>query len=107
MAEVNEGWVRRRPRLGWMDGVKVVLGNRGMTVEATHQCAKDRKERRALVLMKLDEFHAAIFAWPSVISDRPPVLWWLSPGKGSDAVGINCKKGATTEYQGADVKYMG
>ena len=23
-----------------------------------------------------------------------------------DAVGINCKKGATTEYQGADVKYM-
>ena len=35
-----------------------------------------------------------------------------SPGEGSgvpghDAVGINCKKGATTEYQGADVKYMG
>ena len=24
-----------------------------------------------------------------------------------DAVGINCKKVATTEYQGADVKYMG
>ena len=24
-----------------------------------------------------------------------------------DAVGINCKKGATTEYQEADVKYMG
>ena len=24
-----------------------------------------------------------------------------------DAVGINCKKGATTEYQGAGVKYMG
>ena len=24
-----------------------------------------------------------------------------------DAVGINCEKGATTEYQGADVKYMG
>ena len=23
-----------------------------------------------------------------------------------DAVGINCKKGVTTEYQGADVKYM-
>ena len=23
-----------------------------------------------------------------------------------DAVGINCKKGATTENQGADVKYM-
>ena len=24
-----------------------------------------------------------------------------------DAVRINCKKGATTQYQGADVKYMG
>ena len=24
-----------------------------------------------------------------------------------DAIGINCKKGATTENQGADVKYMG
>ena len=24
-----------------------------------------------------------------------------------DAVGINCKKGADTEYHGADVKYMG
>ena len=24
-----------------------------------------------------------------------------------DAVGINCEKGATAEYQGADVKYMG
>ena len=27
-----------------MDGVKVALGNRGMTVEAARQCAKDRKE---------------------------------------------------------------
>ena len=34
MAEVNGGWVRGRPRLGWMDGVKVALGNRQMTVEA-------------------------------------------------------------------------
>ena len=35
MAEVSGGRVRGRPRLGWMDGVKVALGNRGMTVEAT------------------------------------------------------------------------
>ena len=33
MAEVSIGRVRWRPRLGWMDGVKVALGNRGMTVE--------------------------------------------------------------------------
>ena len=31
MSEVSGGRVRGRPRLGWMDGVKVALGNRGMT----------------------------------------------------------------------------
>ena len=69
-----------------MDGVKVALGNRGMTVEAARQCAKDRKEWIALVLMYLNEFHAAIFAWPCVLSDRPLMLWWLSHGEGRDAV---------------------
>ena len=47
MAEVSGG----RPRLGWMDSVKVDLGKIGMTVEAERQCAKDRKEWRALVHM--------------------------------------------------------
>ena len=51
MAEVSEGWVRGRPRLGWMDGVNVAFGNRRMTVEAAPQCAKDRKAWRALVHM--------------------------------------------------------
>ena len=51
MAEVSGGRVRGSPRLGWMDGVKVALGNRGMTAEAARQCAKDRKEWRALVHM--------------------------------------------------------
>ena len=51
MAEVSVGRVRGRPRSGWMDGVKVALGNRGMTVEAARQCAKDSKEWRALVHM--------------------------------------------------------
>ena len=69
-----------------MDGVKVAIYNRGMTVEAARQCAKDRKEWRALVHMKLNELHAAIFAWHCVLSDCPPVLWWLSPGEGRDAV---------------------
>ena len=50
-AEVSGGRVRGRPRLGWMDGVKVALGNRGMMVEPARQCAKDRKEWRALVHM--------------------------------------------------------
>ena len=44
MAEVIGGRVRGRPRLDWMDGVKVALGNRGMMVEAVQQFMKDMKE---------------------------------------------------------------
>ena len=63
-------------------------------------------------------FLAVIFAWPSALSDRPPTPWWLSPGEDGmplrDAVGINCKKGGTSECQvygcslvkGQDVKYI-
>ena len=43
MTEVSGGLVRRRNRLGWMDGVNVTFGTKGMTVEAARQCAKDRK----------------------------------------------------------------
>ena len=69
-----------------MDDVKVASGNRGITVKAAQQCAKDRKELGALVHIELNEFHAAIFAWHCVLSDNPPELWWLSPGEGRDAV---------------------
>ena len=75
MAEDSGGRVRGRPRLGWMDGVKVASGHRGMTVEAAQQCAKDRKEWRALVHMQLNEFYMEIFAWHCVLSDSRPVLW--------------------------------
>ena len=37
MAEASGGRVRGRLRLGWMSGVKVALGNKGMTVEAVQQ----------------------------------------------------------------------
>ena len=40
MAEVSGGRVRGRPRLGWMDGVKVALGTGGMTVEVARQIGK-------------------------------------------------------------------
>ena len=40
MAEVIGGRVRGRPRLGWVDGVTVALGNRGMTVEAARKIGK-------------------------------------------------------------------
>ena len=42
MAKVRGGRVRGRTRLGRMNGMKVALGNRGMTVEAARQCMKDR-----------------------------------------------------------------
>ena len=51
MAEVSGGRVPGRARLGWMDCVKVALGNRGMMVEAARQCEKDWKEWRTLVHM--------------------------------------------------------
>ena len=51
MADVSEGRVRCRPRLGWIDGVKMALGRRGMTVQIARQCAKDRNKLRALVHM--------------------------------------------------------
>ena len=51
MADVSGGRVRVRPRVGWMDGVKMALGSRGMAVDAARPCAKDRKEWRALVHM--------------------------------------------------------
>ena len=41
MAEVSGRRVRGRPRLGWMDAVKVAFGNRRMMVEGARQCAKD------------------------------------------------------------------
>ena len=48
MAEVSGGRyeggrVRGRPRLGWMDGVKVALGNRGMMVEAARKTGQCRE----------------------------------------------------------------
>ena len=40
MADVGGARKRGRPRLGWMDGVKVALGNRGMMEEATRKTGK-------------------------------------------------------------------
>ena len=82
MAKVSDWQVRGTPRLCWTDGVKVVLGSRAMTVEATQQCVIYRKKRRALVHVWMIEFNAAIFAWPCVISDRPRALWWIITLKG-------------------------
>ena len=73
MAEVSGGRVRGRPRLGWMNGGKVTLCNRGMTVEAARQFAIHRKEWRALVHMKLNESRGHLCL--TLCSFSPPVLW--------------------------------
>ena len=49
MAQASEVRVWGRPKLGWVDGLKVALGSWGMTVEAARQCVRDRKEWRAMV----------------------------------------------------------
>ena len=51
MADVSGRRVQGRPRLGSMDGVKIALGSRDMTVDAARQCEKDIKEWRAQVHM--------------------------------------------------------
>ena len=43
IAAASQGRVRGRPRLGRMDGVKVALGNRGMTVEAADNARKTKE----------------------------------------------------------------
>ena len=51
MAEVSEERVQGRPTLGWMDGVKVALGNGGMAVKAAPRAKDGKKEWRVLVHM--------------------------------------------------------
>ena len=43
MTEVSGGRVRGRQRLGWMDGVKVALGNIRITVEAARKMENSGK----------------------------------------------------------------
>ena len=56
------------------------------------------------------------FTWPFLFDpvfflDRHPCTRGCHPARGGmllhDAVAINCKKGATTEHQAPDAKYMG
>ena len=51
MVEASGRRVHGRQTLAWIDGVKVAMGNRVMMVEALRQCAKDRKEWKAMVHM--------------------------------------------------------
>ena len=48
-AKVNGRGARGRPRLGWMDGVKRALQDRGMDVREARERARDRNAWRAIV----------------------------------------------------------
>ena len=93
-----------------MEGVKVALGNRGMTVEAAQQCAKGRKEWIVLVHM-----YSMSFTWLFLLgtvffrTDLPCSGGYHMERGGMplhNAVGLNCKRNATTENQGSGIKYM-
>ena len=88
--------------------MKVALSNRGMTVEAARRCAKDRREWRALLHVY---FTRPFLLGPVFFRTALPYSGGYHMERGGmplhDAVGINCKKGATTENQRSAVKYMG
>ena len=67
---------------GWCEG------GLGQQRNDSEGCASMRKrsERVEGPSTYVTEFQAAIFAWHCVLSDLPPVLWWLLPGEGWDAV---------------------
>ena len=48
-ARVNGRDARGSPRLGWMDGVKRALQERGMDVREASEHVRDRNDRRAIV----------------------------------------------------------
>ena len=85
-----------------MYSVKVTMGSRLVTVQAVGQCAKDRKEWRALVHVWMIEFHVAIIAWFLCSFDPPSrvlVTFHLERGgmQLHGAVGVKCTKGNYTD----------
>ena len=62
---------------GWCE-----LGHIRNAVEAAQQREKDKKEWRALVHMKMIEFHANIFFGPFLFSNRLPSFWRLNTLRG-------------------------
>ena len=95
MAEVSGGRVRERPRLGWMDGVRVALGKSG---EPWYICNLMSFTRQFLIGPVFFRTALPCSGGYHMESRGMPL---------HDVVRINCKKRATTENQGSAVKYMG
>ena len=87
LGELSGVWVLGRPWFGWCEGVE-------------NPCAH-----------QIIEFHTVIFLVPLFSWTALPCSGGISPSVGWDAVtyiavGVNCKKDTTTEYQGAGAQYM-
>ena len=83
MAEVG-GWrVPGRPRVGCMDGVKVVLRCIGMTVESMRYCSKyiGRSVVSGTYAHGLYSATQPFLIGYCVLSDRPPAFGGLSSGE--------------------------
>ena len=99
MADESGGRVQGRPRLGWMDDVKVALGSRGMMVQAQQKCMKDRKEWRALCIWRWLSFtqpyllDSCSFRLPSCAL----VAYHQEGGGLLHGVGVNCKMGTISD----------
>ena len=64
-----------------MDGVKLSLGSRGMTVEVARQCAKDRKDWRAHCICRQFWFRDNLCLVPVFLRTAHPRSGGLSPGQ--------------------------
>ena len=77
-----------------MDGVKMAMGSRGMTLEAARPCTKDRKDWRTLVHRYMVGFNAPFLHGRAFFSDRLVAdyhqEWSGMPLHNS--VGVNCEK---------------
>ena len=66
---------------GWCEGGFGQLRNNG------GGCASMReRSERVKSTYVTERVLCGHFPWPCILSDRPLVLWWLSPGQGWDAV---------------------
>ena len=70
-----------------MDGVNMALGNSQMNDGGGCATMRERYERVESPGAYVSErVYVAIFAWPHIFSEGPPVIDWLSSGEGWDAV---------------------
>ena len=79
MAEVSWKWVRSRPRLGRIDGVKMALGSREMTVEAKihlgGDCVTTRPIGRSVELCCICRWLNATWPFLLMLDDCECVIW--------------------------------